>query len=263
MSLPNILANGPGNKPDAVKLMDNFYWLLAMLKGTFLSNGGQESWGAGTSFSNPASGAVLSDGWSMTKGGTSGPSIDFSREAADIDSGAYSMQVTLTAGGSSDSYCRIIQGIPFYVRFAGNTVIFGVMVKASTANKVRLHVEDGVTEAVSAFHNGDGLWQKLTVALVVNSVPTAFNVRVEITADFTGDVFMDSGFVYVIESAMSESARTALEYFSPDQGGISTLVYMYFVPQAALPSPATGLVVMLTDGNVYICKDGVNWSIMA
>jgi hypothetical protein len=269
MSLPYILANNPGNKPDAEKFMANYYWLLAMLKGSFISNGGFEGWAAATSFVNPADGAALADSWKLTKGGTSPASVNFAREATIKDSGSYSNKMSPTVAGSSNSYIRVYQDAPVPARFSSKTMVFGVMVKASVANKCRISVTDGVTESTGSYHSGDGTWQKLTVAITVSSAPVLMRVSIDMTTDFTGDVYVDSCFLYAIEAAMTLTAQQALEYFGPDQAGTITtgtvtLSEIIFVPQAT--APALGVGVMYLDSTfnqLMISKDGLSWTVVA
>jgi hypothetical protein len=189
-----------------------------MCKGNFLTGPGFEGWTAATSFTNPANGASLADGWSLEKGGTSGATADITREATTKDTGAYGMKVNITGAGSSDSYLRVKQSVSNYIRFSGQSVFLGVKVKVGTANKVRVSLYDGVNAvAYSSYHTGDGTWQKLTVALSCSQSLTELTAKIEIVSDFTSDpVYIDSAFLYAIESTMSQTARDALLFFGPD-----------------------------------------------
>lgn len=216
MPLPYIIANGAGSWPDAEKYMANWDWIFAVAKGNFLGGPGFEQWNGGTSFTNPADAASLSDGWTLEKGGTSAATADVTRESSTKDSGAYSMKVNITGAGSSNSYLRIKQSVSNFIRFAGQSVVLGVKIKLSTASKVRVSVTDGVSTAYSSYHTGGGTWQKLIVALACSASISQLTVRIEITSDITDAVFIDSAFLYAIQSTMSSTAREALEYFGPD-----------------------------------------------
>jgi hypothetical protein len=214
--MPYELVNAVGSWPDADKYMANWHWVYAMAKGNFLKGPGFEQWDT-TSFTNPANAASLSLGWTLEKGGTSSVTADISREATIVDTGGYGMKVNLTAPGSSDSYERIKQTLDNPTRFAGQTLIFGMKVRTATANRVRLSITDGVSTAYSSYQTGGGTFEKLTVALACSQSASAITVKVEITSDFSSDaVYIDSGFVYTIESSMSQTARDALVYFRPD-----------------------------------------------
>lgn len=216
MTFPHILQNAVGSWPDAEKYMANWDWLYAMAKGNFLGGPGFEQWNTGTSFTNPANGASLADGWSLEKGGTGAATADITRESSTKDTGSYSMKVNITGAGSSDSYLRIKQSAANHIRFSGQSVAAGIRVKVGTASKVRLSITDGVSTAYSSYHTGDDTWQKLTVALACSTSISALTVKIEITADFTGAVYIDSAFLYAIQATMSTTARDALEYFGGD-----------------------------------------------
>lgn len=268
MTLPYILQNSPAQKPDADKFMANYYWLFAMLKGTFIANGGMESWAAGTSFTNPANGAGLADNWTLEKGGTSGAVADVARSTAQVDTETYSLALAMGTAGSSNSYLRVKQAANSPSRFGGSTLVFGVRVKCATANKVRASVTDGTTVAYSQFHTGDGEWALLIVSLTAVSSPSELTVKLEVTADFDGDtVYADSAFLYAVEPAMTDAARATLEYFGPDQGSvlnvaIMTVASLVLVGTGVAPTPSAGKFWFdSTVPQLYFCKDGSTWSI--
>lgn len=213
--IPNIITSSPGSYPDAQKYMENWDWVLAMARGNFLGGPGFEGWNGGTSFTNPANGAALADGWTLEKGGTAAATADIAREGTTKDSGSYSKKVAISGAGSSNSYLRVKQSVVNPARFAGQSVVFSARVKVSTVNKVRLSVYDGTTTAYSEYHSGGGAWEKLTVALACSASVSELTVKIEITSDFTGDTFIDSSFLYAIEATASTEARAALEYFGP------------------------------------------------
>ncbi len=234
LTIPVRLQNGVGNPPDAANWMDDYDWLTGIANGVaFVNNGGQERWAAGTTFTNPANGTTLSDGWVEVKSGTSACTADVTREATIVDTGLYSMKVNITGAGSSDSYWAITQTLGGSTGFQSLTVLFGAAVRVSTANKVRLKITDGTTTAYSSYHTGDGTFQVLQVLLAVGATATALTVTVEINpANFTGAVYFDSIFTYVVPAAISARAQTALVYspladtsaadFLPTSGGTMT-----------------------------------------
>lgn len=270
MTLPYVLVNGPGETPDADKLMANYYWLLAMLKGTFIINGGMEAWAGGTALTNPADGDPLSDSWELEKGGTLSADADVvAQTGAAVDSGLYAMEVRLNTAGSSNSYLRIVQSASEPTRFSGQTVVFGVMVRGNAANKVRLSVTDGATVAYSPYHSGNGEYEMLQVSLACQEVPTEITVKIEITSDFDSDeVQIDSAYLYAIDAGMSETAKGFLEYFGPDQGGalvigsiaVNTLA---FTGQPTAPSsPTPGTVYFNSSDNQFYGWNGTDWVVL-
>jgi hypothetical protein len=224
LGVPIRLANGLGNLPDASKWMDNYDYLSALIAGQFSKNAGMELWTAATSFSNPAHGATVADNWTVLKTGTLGATVDVSRESTIIDSGTYSMKLNITGAGSANSIWDIHQAISNYSQFASETVLVGVKVRASTANKVRCKVYDGVTSAYSTYHTGNSAFQLLTALLPVAAVPTQLTMTLEVNpSDFTGAVYVDSIFLYVVPSQISTTARAALAY-TPLNAGFLQLV---------------------------------------
>ncbi len=229
IGVPTRLANGIGNWPDAAKWMDDYDYLTALIFGNFSLNGGMELWNTATSFSNPADGASVADSWTVAKSGTSSPTVDVSREATLINSGTYSMKLNITGAGSSNSIFNIHQSLTTPARFASETLLLGVRVRASTANKVRCKLYDGVNSSYSTYHTGGSTFELLTASLAVSASPTELTLTVEVNpSDFTGAVYIDSVFLYVVPSAISTTAKGALAYsplnagFLPLAGGLLT-----------------------------------------
>ena len=213
MTMPFRLANGPGNYPDADKFMGNYDYNEAKAYGNFLLNGGQELWDNGTTFSDPANAIALTNNWTLGKTGDSLCEADVERASVVIDTGSYSMMVTITDAGSANSLWRIYQQIAEYTRFKGISVVAGVRVKCATASKIRIKVDGGSTNyAYSEYHTGSGNWESLQVALTVSASPSKLEVSVEITSDFEEAVFFDSIYLYPIYSGMDADAKEALAY---------------------------------------------------
>lgn len=215
-TIPYRLANGPGNLPDADKFMANYDWLTSLLFGSFIFNGGLENWNLATTFSSPAAAAALADYWVALNSGTSSPTFSIARESSTIDSGTYSAKINITVAGSSDSIIGMSQALISASRFQSLTVLFGMKIKTSTTNKVRLKIYDGTTTAYSSYHDGDGSWQLLQVPLTVSATATSITVYLEVTGNFTGSVYADSGYFYSVPASMNTAAR--------EQLGFSTLV---------------------------------------
>lgn len=213
ISVPVRLQNDVGEWPDAEKWMADYDWIVAMLWGSFLLNGGQESWGT-TSFTNPANAASLSDNWTHVKSGSSAPTVDVAREATVIDGGTYSMKFDITVAGSSDSVVGAKQDVQSIATVKGYTVAFGARVRASTGSKVRLKVYDGTSTLYSDYHDGDGTYQLLTVTINVASGASALTCSLNITADFTGAVYWDNIFAYLVPANISDTGLAALSYQS-------------------------------------------------
>jgi hypothetical protein len=205
-TVPNRFANTPGNRPDAEKYMQNWDWMFAQLLGDHLLNGGMEEWDDLTSYTNPSGGILPLKGWLLEKG-----------ESTTKDTGSYAMKVAISGAGSSDSYIRFKQHVADYAKFAGLTALFNVRVQCSTASKVRLSIDDGVTSVqYSSYHSGGGAYETLQVALAASASLTKMVVKVEITSDFTGtgasSTFIDSAFLVVVPDSIDAVAKAALGF---------------------------------------------------
>jgi hypothetical protein len=232
LSIPVRFSDGAGNVPAAANWNDDNDWLSSIAFGmAFLANGGQEKWTGGTSFSNPANGATLSDSWVEVKSGTSACTADVTREATIVDTGTYSMKVNITGAGSSDSYWAIKQSLANPTAFGSLTLLAGVRVRCATANKVRCKIYDGTNTAFSSYHTGDGTWQLLQAKISAVSGPSEITMTIEINpANFTDSVYIDSAYVYIVPSAISTRAQQSLVYtpladtgsFLPLSGGTVT-----------------------------------------
>src|SRR4051812_10822423 len=111
IEIPYRLANGVGNKPDALKWNANDDYLTSILFGSFISNGGFETWVGGTSFVNPANATAIATSWLWAKSGSGSPTVDVSREATIFNEGTYAGKANLTGAGSADSLSGFYQTI--------------------------------------------------------------------------------------------------------------------------------------------------------
>ena len=212
MTLPNLLANGVGNWPDADKWNQNAHWLDAEMQGNFLVNPGFEDWDISTSHTNPANATELLGDWTLEKGGTSAATANFTREGTTIDSGTYAMKAEITIAGSSDSYLRVKQSAWRPAKYQGLTVVLGVAVRVATSSKVRLSIYDGVGTTYSSYHTGGGSFEVLTAKRTIDSAATELTVKVEITSDFLDSIYVDSSFLYIVNSNIDTTAQAALAY---------------------------------------------------
>ena len=219
--IPNRLVNGPGNAPDADKFMANYDWLTALVYGNFLFNGGFESWNAGTSFSNPSNNTPIANSWTYFKSGTSSPTADVARESTTIDTGSYSCKIDITGAGSANSIIRIDQVIANPTDLRGFTLSAGFKIKVSTGSKVRMKIDDGVNATYSTYHDGDGTWQHLYKAQLIDAAAASVTISVEIVSDFTGIIYIDGAYTYIIPALASTQMKAALFFSKFLQGKLS------------------------------------------
>jgi len=110
-----------------------------------LSNGGFESWLAGTS--------VAPDGWGLV-----GASATVARSATK-KIGTYSAELTRVGAD-----CYLSQAVEDSTYLNGRTVTFGCWVYSATASVARLSIgSNEYTRAYSSYHTGNSTWQWLTV----------------------------------------------------------------------------------------------------
>lgn len=248
-SIPYRLANGPGNIPDAIKWMANYDWLTSLVHGNSIANPDFESWLNGTSFTNPANGTAVASGWTWRKSGTSSATADVARESTTINTGTYSAKVSISVAGSSNSILAFDQNIANPSFFKSVSVVVGFAVKTSTASKVRVKVTDGITTAYSDYHSGGGSWETLRVKMAVGSSVSTLTVSLEITSDFTGDIYVDSSFNYVVPSLIDSSAQEALSFVAQIAGFLPTVGGSMFGNIAMSSNKLTGLGAGSSDGD--------------
>ena len=248
-TIPYRLANGPGNLPDAIKFMANYDWLGALLLGNPVLNPDFEVWLAATSFTNPANGAGVATSWTWRKSGTATATADVAREATTINTGTYSAKVTISAAGSSNSLLAFDQNITNPTFFKSLSVVVGFAVKVSTASKVRVKVTDGTTTAYSDYHTGGGSWETLRVKMAVGASVATLTVSLEITSDFTGDIYVDSSFTYAVPSLIDASAQEALAFIPQIAAFLSTVGGTMFGNLAMSGNKVTGLGAATTAGD--------------
>lgn len=209
--IPQRMSNAPGNWPDSDKFMSDFDFLTAIVFGSFIQNGGEETW-VTTSFASPANDAALNSQWLCNKSGTTSPTFTIAREGTTVHAGTYAKKYNFTVAGSANSITGDYQSVANVSSFAGYTIVFGRYVLASNANKVRLRVNDGTTTTYSSYHSGNGSWALLTVKAAIPVSATTIKCYLDVTSDFTGAVYSDDAFLYVVPSLISDTAIASLNY---------------------------------------------------
>jgi hypothetical protein len=131
-----------------------------------LINGGMEFWQRGTTFAALANNTYAADRWKLFFDG--GANITISRDAANVDSGTYSMKFQVNNAGTS-SYAEMYQAIENALDYNGKTLSVSVRVKATTGIKV--YIYDG-TFAFSAAHSGGNTFETLTVTKTISTSGT-------------------------------------------------------------------------------------------
>jgi hypothetical protein len=215
MTVPYILANGVGNYPDADKFMANYSFLEGLIGGNLLGDPGFEDWNIETSFAGIGTDSAINDYWIFAKAGGTPPTVTIAREGTTKHTGSYSLSLEVTGAGSGDSYARVYQEAAKPDRLANQTMIFGAEVYASTSNKVRLAIYDGTTTSYSSYHSGTPGWEKLSVQYTLPASPSRLVVWLEVNpSDFTGTVYLDSTYLYVVPSAINSAAVAQLDFSS-------------------------------------------------
>lgn len=148
---------------------------LDLYDNNLLSNGGMETWTAGT--------AIAPTGWTAA-----GTGVAVARNSAHYKKGSYSARVTRTTND-----CYIYQSVHSTKSIAywqGRNVTLGCWVLATTASQAKVTIYDGVGSTSSDFHAGDGEWEWLEVTHTVSATATEVTVRLEVvTTD--GAVYFD------------------------------------------------------------------------
>jgi hypothetical protein len=149
-------------------------------------------------------------------GGTSAPTANIAQSTTTRKApSTNSLKVSLTVAGDETSYVRICQNsiLPLTRVGSAYTLVFGAHVHTNQASKVRLSCTDGTSTNYSSYHSGNSGYEKLTgqIQLVYSTVNT-LTVKAEILGDFTGDVYLDNFFAYLVPDAIPTAARDALDY---------------------------------------------------
>jgi hypothetical protein len=221
MSVPYRLANGAGNPPDATKFMADYDWLEAMAIGNLLENPGLENWDVGSTFTSPLTDNALANSWYSVQSGGTPATYTVAVEQTIVDGGTNSAKITISVAGSADSIAGMKQLVPYPTRTRSLTLLFGMRVRSANASKVRIKISDGTSTGYSSYHTGGGSFELLQATIAVAAAATSVVVSVEVTSDFTGAVYCDNAYVYVVPSSMTTAARALLTYASTGDRSIS------------------------------------------
>lgn len=255
--IPIRQANGPGNLPDALTWNENYDWLEAKAYGNFLINGSFE---AGTfSYSSPANQTFATNGWAVVSAGTTVPTWTLASDSSALVAGQYNLKINITVAGSSDYVIGLAQVITLTGTtssiFANQPTVFGMSIKASTANKVRVRINDGVSNIYSSYHPGDGLYHVLTVQLTIAAASSAVTLQVECSSsNFTGAVFADAGFWYITSTQVTQAAIAALSYDAFRDSSVTPQLGIWTPAFTGFSAAPTGSLFYIRLGRVIVCN---------
>lgn len=239
MNIPYRLANGVNNPPDARKFMANYDWLTSILVGNLTTNGDFETWALGTSFTNPGDSTNILTPWVYRKSGTSAPDANVSRESTNKDTGSYSVKIDVTSAGSANSLIALQENVVSAAYIPGQNLATVWRIKTTTASKVRLKISDGISTAYSEYHTGSGTFETLVAVLTADAAATTVTVQMEMTADFTGQVYLDGATLWITPDSMTTAAKAFLLY---------SKLYNRFEQLDAIFAPGYGPIVTSPDG---------------
>ena len=154
-------------------------------------NGSFETWSGGAS--------VAPDNWTLQGSGAT-----IAREATIIKLGTYSAKLTRVGND-----CQIYQDFAATKGLAywkGKTITVSCWVYATVANRVQLHVEDGVGSTYSAYHTGDSTWQLITVTHTVSLTATYLSMNCDV---FNGNTSAYFDGVMCVEGATAATYSPA------------------------------------------------------
>jgi hypothetical protein len=167
-------------------------------RANLLTNGSFDVWqrGAGP-FS--ASTAYAADRWSLTIAGTD--TLSVTRNTANVDTGSVACAACTFTLGTGAGGTGLMQNLPIgdATWLAGTTVSASVRVRTSTANAVRIGLNNFFGSAShvtnSAFHPGDGAYHTLTVTVTLDPTATACQLYVFFAASCTA--YLDNAMLVV------------------------------------------------------------------
>lgn len=203
--IPVIFQDSAAEIPSASKFNGNFSH-LNLVPWNLINNGGMEQW--------PGGPAVAPDDWTLFGSGASVSRV------TDRKQGDYALALTY---GSADAYLKQASGE--LAGLKGHTVKAWAWVKCSMPNAARLRIRDGVGSSVSAFHNGTGLWEFISLTHEVASSATELSIELHMeaggTAYYDAVVLVDyddiTGFFPSGKDLSGELTATGLASLSADQ----------------------------------------------
>ena len=166
---PHLFVDSPAETPDAKKWNDNFAFLNVVQQNLMLNG----------NFSGVFTGGVPVS-WTLVGAGAS--------SASDPDSKEGLTAVLITFGSAPANLEQTSSEFKF---FQGRIAKAWCFVKTSTPSQARIRIRDGVGSTDSAFHNGDGTYQLLTVEHPVALGAT--EVTLELRVESAGSVKFDLG----------------------------------------------------------------------
>jgi len=216
MDLPEEIINGPGSWPDADRYMRNWHYAQIMASENLLKNSCFDDWSGDTSYANPVNNQGLCLPWFVERGGTSGATLTASLDTTNLKPpSSLAMRFNLSVAGSADSFTRLAQICDLSNARIGGlySIAFGAHVKCSTPAKVRLSCTDGASTNYSQYHTGGGQYEKLTgIIQVAYHASNRLTFKIEVTSDFTGDVYMDRCFIYLVPTNIPTLALQSLDH---------------------------------------------------
>lgn len=145
-----------------------------------LRNGDFESWSSGTSTNVP-------DNWTLTGSGSQGD-----RETTTIRYGKASLKITAALNTATDVAQSISISSTNKPYLQGRYVTFSCLVYSTTASRVFLRLDDGVTTADSWTHSGGSAWEFIHVSLKIDSSATKIESSLEISSGASISAFFDA-----------------------------------------------------------------------
>jgi len=156
-----------------------------------LSNGDFENWSAGTS--------VAPDGWIL---GSAGESI--ARSSALPKIGTYYVGLTNAGSNTGNLYCDIQSNKGLYY-WKGRIITLGCWVYSGYANRVRLVINDGVTQTYSSYHSGSSAWEWLTVTMTLSGSASQVLILLNILTGSSTTAYFDGAMCVEGESIFAFS----------------------------------------------------------
>ena len=158
-------------------------------RANLLTNGGFEIWQRGNG-PFTANTAVTTDRWQINL--AAGDTLSVSRDSTNAagPSSQYCAACTYTRSTGATTLAQNSgTASEFLPAVKGRTITFSVLVRTSTANAVRLRINDGVTGVQnSAYHSGGGAYEQLSLTYAVAAGATSWNVQIQFDQSCTAYV---------------------------------------------------------------------------
>lgn len=198
-----------GDQPDVekVKSLISFSNLVPF---SLVRNGNMEFWNNGAS-SPP-------DNWTL-----SGAGAAVAQESSTVKLDTYSAKVTYGAAAAI-----LYQQASSFAFYQGKEVKAWCWIYSSSPNIARITIDDGVGQASSDFHPGDGIWRKLTVSKFISSVAT--KVELQLNVDGAGFAFFDVATIVDFDSITGSLPNLA------DAAAAASVAVLTSGPMASRPA---------------------------